>query len=129
MLAKDVVNWAGRFLGDFLCCNGVDQSPILKTLPTRHSWKPPCSGFVKINVDAAVWDEMDIIGIGVVVRDETGALLGAMAGRVFGCFSPFLGECIAVREGAFFAQMGGLDDWTIESDVVNVVRAIQSPVT
>lgn len=103
--------------------------PIPKTLPTRQSWKPPCSGLVKINVDAAIRDEMDFIRIGVVVRDEIGTLLGAMARRVFGRFSPFLRECIVVREGAFFAQMGGFDDWTIESDVVNVVRAIQSPVT
>lgn len=54
---------------------------------------------------------------------------GAMATRVFGRLLPFLGKCIVAREGAFFAQMGCLDDWTIESDAVNVVRVVQSLVS
>ncbi|GMN51922.1 hypothetical protein TIFTF001_021073 [Ficus carica] len=71
--------------------------PIPKTPSTRYSWQKPCSGHVNINVDAAIKEGLNFIGIGVVVRDDN------------------------AREGAFFAQMGGLDDLTIESDAVNVV--------
>ncbi|GMN40602.1 hypothetical protein TIFTF001_009828 [Ficus carica] len=101
MNANDIVTWAGRFLGDFL---------------------------IKINVDAAVDSSLEYIGIGVVARDKNGAVMSFLSRRIFGKFSPHLGECLAVREGVCLANFLRLDNWVVESDALNTVSAIQNPV-
>lgn len=46
---------------------------------------------------------MDYLGVGVVARDGQGIVLGAASRHVFQSFSPHVGECLVVREGAWFA--------------------------
>ena len=46
--------------------------------------------------------------------------------RIFGKFSPHIGECLAVREGVCLAKFLGLDNWVVESDALNTVSAIQN---
>lgn len=54
-------------------------------------------GCVKINVDVAIEEATGFVGIGVVVRDNCGMVLGAVLRRLAGNFSPHVGECLAVR--------------------------------
>ncbi|GMN73854.1 hypothetical protein TIFTF001_053750 [Ficus carica] len=105
--AKEVVARAGRILGDYLVCNGLDEMKCNRAKPNTVKWCPPTRGYVKINVDAAVNNDMEFIGIGVVARNEDGTVLAAAARRMFGRFSPHLGECMAVREGVWLAQSRG----------------------
>ena len=49
---------------------------------------------MKINVDAAVDNNMDFMGIGVVARDTNGMVLGAVSWRLFGRFSPHLANVL-----------------------------------
>ncbi|GMN37325.1 hypothetical protein TIFTF001_006717 [Ficus carica] len=51
-----------------------------------------------------------------------------LASKIFGKFSPLIGECLAVREGVCLANFFGLDNWLVESDALNTVSAIQNPV-
>ncbi|GMN40345.1 hypothetical protein TIFTF001_009575 [Ficus carica] len=90
MQADAVVSWAGRFLGEFLTCNGLEKTTIPTKSPAKLPWQPPRSGMVKVNVDAAVHESLDVVGIGVVVRNE--------------------------------------QEWTIETDAVDVIRAVKDPV-
>lgn len=79
MLQADAVaSWAGRLLGDYLTCNGLDKVAASKPKPVRLPWQAPRSGRVKINVDAAVWRNFDFIGIRVVVRDDKGTIIQAL---------------------------------------------------
>ncbi|GMN42308.1 hypothetical protein TIFTF001_011520 [Ficus carica] len=103
----ETVAWAGRFLGDFLVCNGLDKPPEKKTLALKVLWHTPSHDQIKINVDAAVDSSLE---------------------RIFGKFSPQIGECLAVREGVRLAKFLGLDNWVVESDTLNTVSAIQNPV-
>ncbi|GMN61962.1 hypothetical protein TIFTF001_031053 [Ficus carica] len=64
---------------------------------------------------------------GVVVRDDQGMVIGAAAKRVFGSFSPHVGKCIVVREGAWFTQLLGASSWSMETDAINVVCMINNP--
>ncbi|GMN25934.1 hypothetical protein TIFTF001_047765 [Ficus carica] len=70
MNANDVVAWAGRFLGDFLVCNGLDNPLEKKTLAPKVLWHAPSHDQIKINVDAAVDSSLEYIGIGVAARDN-----------------------------------------------------------
>ncbi|CAN1141983.1 hypothetical protein LINPERHAP2_LOCUS12811 [Linum perenne] len=56
-------------------------------------WHPPPPTFVKINCDAAINTVGQMFGIGVVIRDEEGALMGYKMERRTGC--PPVQECEA----------------------------------
>ena len=71
---------------------------------------------------------LEYIGIGVVAKDKDGVVLSFLARRIFGKFSPHLGECLAVRKGVCLANFLRLDNWVVESDALNTVSAIQNPV-
>ncbi|GMN35753.1 hypothetical protein TIFTF001_005489 [Ficus carica] len=95
-----------NFIGGF--CVGVlvnleivalHQVPVQSQVIGLDVWLPPQSGYLKLNVDASISPESDHIGIGAVICDEKGRILGAMEKSVEGTFSPFLAECIALREG------------------------------
>ncbi|GMN20887.1 hypothetical protein TIFTF001_039966 [Ficus carica] len=61
---------------------------------------------------------------GAVIRDEKGRILGAMEKSVEGTFSPFLAECIALREGLMMAKEFESVTLVVETDAINVVSAI-----
>ena len=75
MNANDIVAWAGRFLGDFLVCNGLDNPPEKKILAPKALWHAPSHDQIKINVDAAMDSSLEYIGIGVVTRDKDSAIM------------------------------------------------------
>ncbi|POO00893.1 Ribonuclease H-like domain containing protein [Trema orientale] len=82
-------------------------------------------GQLKLNIDTAVKCSSGFIGIGVVVRDCIGMVLCASSLKFAGHLSPFLAECVAVREGIKFAINHGLSPGVIETDAQNVVLALQ----
>ncbi|KAH7574447.1 hypothetical protein JRO89_XS03G0297200 [Xanthoceras sorbifolium] len=49
---------------------GVEESARLK-------WQPPSAGVVKLNVDVALCATSGLVGIGLVLRDEEGQMLGS----------------------------------------------------
>ena len=64
------------------------------------------------------------IGIGAAIRDERGAIVGAVAKSVEGSFSSFLAECITLREGLKFAKEIECVNLEVETDATNVVSAV-----
>lgn len=88
--------------------NELDEAKVPRVKPSPTLWCPPLSDSVKINVDAAVNQAMEYIGIGIVAWDCNGMLLVATTNCMFGRFSPRLGECLAVREGVWSAQSSWL---------------------
>jgi hypothetical protein len=62
-------------------------------------WTPPFSGFYKLNVDASGPIEGDKWGIGVVVRDNEGVVVGASCWQVFSLPDSEVAEVLAMRKG------------------------------
>ena len=73
---------------------------------------------------ASVLPGVEHIGIGAVLRDEKGIILGAVAKSVEGSFSPFLAECIALREGLIFTKDLNLGPIVVDTDAFNVVTVV-----
>ncbi|GMN38413.1 hypothetical protein TIFTF001_007650 [Ficus carica] len=68
-------------LAGFLTCNGgLDEEPVRRVSLPKHAWQPPGMGRIKVNVDAAVNEAKDYIGVGIVARDDKGNVLGAAPG-------------------------------------------------
>ncbi|TXG67927.1 hypothetical protein EZV62_009202 [Acer yangbiense] len=62
-------------------------------------WAPPPTGSFKINSDAAVRVNNQLIGVGIVVRDSCGRVCASSVNRINACFSPSVAEAIAIRNG------------------------------
>ncbi|MBA0618692.1 hypothetical protein Godav_027997 [Gossypium davidsonii] len=68
-----------------LMIHNFSERPMLPIQPTDRKWIKPSRGVVKINVDAAI--EEGKMGLGVIVRDEDGFVLGG-----YGCAELFLAK-------------------------------------
>ena len=110
---KASIERAGRILGEFQSCSNIEDRGVVHEPRLVGGWEPPPTGTIKINVDAAVKQNMNIVGIGVVIRDDQGCVLAASTKIVHGSLSPQLGECLAVKEGARFGMDCGFQNWII----------------
>ncbi|PON64686.1 Ribonuclease H-like domain containing protein [Trema orientale] len=125
-LAGSLLEDADYWLREYQRFVGSEKVSASRTMINcDKKWKAPTMGQLKLNVDAAVKCSSDFIGIGVVVRDCNGIVLGASSLKFAGHLSPFLAECVAVREGIKFAINHGLSPGVIETDAQNVVLALQ----
>ncbi|KAL5732565.1 hypothetical protein ACOSP7_031921 [Xanthoceras sorbifolium] len=74
----DVVGWAKLFLGEFHAAGESHGSAVvLSSSPVK--WCPPCSGMLKLNIDATVRSSSGFVGFGMVMCDSNGWMLGSSA--------------------------------------------------
>lgn len=55
-------------------------------------------GWVKINVDDAVFSDINCIGVGSVIRDECGTFVRARCRRIEGLLNPREAEAVGLKE-------------------------------
>ncbi|KAL8094866.1 hypothetical protein AgCh_036398 [Apium graveolens] len=61
-------------------------------------WQKPQVGWVKINMDAALFTSSNSIGVGGVIRDADGGFVSAMCKPVAGIWMPREAEAISLKE-------------------------------
>lgn len=88
-----------------------------------NSWTCPPQGYVKLNTDANVVEQCKT-GLGVVIRDKAGALVVVAVKKTHNT-TPEIAEALAVRYGLIVRRLG-YDRICVESDSINVVKAIKS---
>lgn len=62
-----------------------------------YVWRKPMEGWIKVNTDAAVFQDGSI-GVGCVIRDSYGKFVGAKCCRVAGAWSPRETEATDMKE-------------------------------
>lgn len=80
-LGKSITEEARKYQAEVwtaLPSNG--KLPMLKII--HKQWSPPPQGQYKVNVDATVFKEKATCGIGVVIRNYQGRIMGAMYKKV-----------------------------------------------
>ncbi|KAG8650771.1 hypothetical protein MANES_07G069794v8 [Manihot esculenta] len=125
-----VVYRARTILYDWCNARHVDDSSsnAVPAPPPLHFWVPPLQGFLKANVDAAVFPD-GFIGVGGVLRSYDGSFVGACQHRLLGYFSPKTAELITIREVLSWIKRLGYDQIVLESDALTVVKALLSSST
>ena len=91
---------------------------------TRSAWCPPRQGRFKVNVDGVVFESLKSCGIGVVIRNAAGQIMGAMSRLLPLPLGALEVEAKALEEGINLAWDLSLGEVEIESDAQVLVRAI-----
>ncbi|KAL8095164.1 hypothetical protein AgCh_036571 [Apium graveolens] len=85
-------------------------------------WKKPKEGRVKLNTDAAVFNDGSI-GVGCVLRDAQGRFLGARSCRKAGAWTPREAEAIGMKEALSWMLTWKHNHCVVETDSKNLVDA------
>nr|POF00748.1 hypothetical protein CFP56_73062 [Quercus suber] len=101
---KDIQPRALGLLRDF----AATQAPIRHHHPfistQRVRWIPPISPQYKVNYDGAIFKEIWAAGLGVVIRDSDGGMVGALAERI--PFPPSVATVEALDGGSNHPEFG-----------------------
>ena len=95
---------------------------------TTHSsvqkWKPPDHRLVKINCDGAKFAKENRAGIGVVIRNSEGMVLGSLSTQLSQAFSPLQIEAMAVETAMQFAIDLEVQHAIFETDSLVLVKPL-----
>ena len=103
----------------------VSASPWLSDPVLQQSWLPPSDQLYKVNVDGAVFKARNESGVGAIVRDANGLVVAALSKKIHAPLGPLEVEAKAFELGLEFAKDVGLQEFIVEGDSLNVVRALQ----
>ncbi|KAL0409532.1 UNVERIFIED_CONTAM: putative ribonuclease H protein [Sesamum radiatum] len=118
----DCVTFGGSLLFDFR--NSVAVKP--SDLPSRNTWQPPDRESIKINFDAAIFDNGKGVGLGTIAQDWRGNCLTWRTMCLPNACSPEHGEAMAARLAMEVRCQGGWTKCIIEGDCLQVVNKLQN---
>ncbi|KAL5566051.1 hypothetical protein UlMin_029215 [Ulmus minor] len=87
-------------------------------------WVAPVLGTVKVNTDATWCSRKKKFGLGVVIRDSLGSVLGSVATPVSALVTVAVAEGWALERGATLARQLGFFAVSLESDCLEVIKAL-----
>ena len=85
-------------------------------------WRPPKPGWYKVNTDEATFDDIKCFGVGVVIRNERGEIMGGLSKKFMLPLGGLEAEAKAVEDGVVLAWDLRLKDIIIESDALLVTN-------
>ncbi|PRQ19434.1 putative ribonuclease H-like domain-containing protein [Rosa chinensis] len=128
--------WNGRFASldqlafqvtSFYHLHMSVQAPSRRVVGRRNSqWTPPCPGWLKANCDGIYDASSHSVGIGVVVRDSSGSIVGVVCSKVRWVSNPQTIEALAYRAACSLLDRFGLAPVAFESDCQHAVTTINS---
>ena len=98
-----------------------EEELVLPYPPLLQQWCPPAPDIFKVNFDVAVFRSSNLAGLGVIVHDSSGAVVGALFVPIsLGCLVAEL-EALACLRAVQFALEIGLTKVVLEGDSVAVL--------
>ena len=91
-----------------------------------NRWQAPQAGFVKVNFDGAVFGELNKSGVGVVIRDNNGAVLASCSEKLTQAYKAEETETLAAQKALMFAHELGFQRVTLEGDALGLIQALKS---
>ena len=90
-----------------------------------NRWQAPQAVFVKVNFDGAVFGELNKSGVGVVIRDNNGTILGSCSEKLSQAYKAEETEALAARKALMFAHELGFQRVILEGDALGLIQALK----
>ncbi|KAL5552054.1 hypothetical protein UlMin_002230 [Ulmus minor] len=116
------LGWARQHLSDYQQFHSKTYHSPAKIPP--KPWEAPVMGTVKVNTDAAWCSQKKKFGLGAVIRDSTRSVLASVATPVYAPVTVAVAEGWALERGAMLARQMGFSAVTLESDCLEVIKAL-----
>ncbi|KAL5823222.1 hypothetical protein ACOSQ4_021122 [Xanthoceras sorbifolium] len=120
--------WCRDFLTEFQEAGSASVRQLLGVALRNHSWRPLDANMFKINYDVVVCLTGSIVGIGVVIKDSSEAMMLSASKTIEADYSPSLAKDVAVRISMLLAADSGLLPAIMESDSLSVINLIHDGV-
>ena len=117
-----IYSMAGTLLQDFLATQS--EPPTIPDPIILQQWRPPENNSYKVNFDAATFGSTNSTGIGVIVRDCAGEVIGALSLLMSMPQSVAAVEALACRQSVKFAAKIGLTRVVIEGDSTVIINVL-----
>ncbi|KAL5548874.1 hypothetical protein UlMin_004105 [Ulmus minor] len=117
---KSCYSWARLHQADFLEANCRKGDPSKKVVASP--WQAPEVGFVKVNSNATWCSKQKKFGLGSVIRDYTGKVLGSVATPISSSVSVAVAESWALEKDASLAKQIEFSAVILESDCLGVTK-------
>lgn len=128
---NEVLEEAIVALEDFRRCNDLENQkvmlPVVVNNPRLDRWSLPSFGDFKVNWDASINSKDKCIGIGIVVRDSLGEVVGARCIMQETEMDPKSAESMAALKAVLFCKEVGFSQVIFEGDASQVILDINSP--
>ena len=92
------------------------DSMVQSTNSEPIHWKPPRSPYCKINFDGALFQDQKMAGIGVVIRNSGGHVIGALSDRIHLPATVDDVEALACRKAISYALELSVEKVVLEGD-------------
>ncbi|KAK2646057.1 hypothetical protein Ddye_021252 [Dipteronia dyeriana] len=113
---------------DYRDANKKEKGPSSIGDCVENSWLPPDDRWYKVNTYAAISSDEMKMGLGIIIRDNKGAVMASSAQYLNAGYSPQVAEAMAIFRGLQFAVDTGLVPCMIESDAQVVINLLISGV-
>uniref|UniRef100_A0A803Q5N4 Reverse transcriptase domain-containing protein n=1 Tax=Cannabis sativa TaxID=3483 RepID=A0A803Q5N4_CANSA len=131
--APTIASFVVNYLSNFRTAKGKKYHTAATNNATQPAlaaanatWKPPTGTDLKLNVDAALDANWNIIGVGAVVRDATGHVLAALAKPIIGNFASHEMEAKAMFHSLNWIIQLQLPIAIVQTDALVVANALQN---
>ncbi|XP_059456541.1 uncharacterized protein LOC132186577 [Corylus avellana] len=112
-------------LRDYEKANAADDPVNRERLEHHSRWVKPDSGWVKVNVDAALDKKGGKMGFGLIMRDHEGQVIVAKNIMRLGTWKPAVAEVLAVYFGVISGQVQRVQQLIVEGVAKQITDAIQ----
>ena len=121
---NQVLPVAGEMLHDFL--DAQDEASMTPQVSTQPHWSAPTQTQYKANFDGALFSSTNAASLGVVIRDNVGAVIGALSMCIPLPQLVATVETLACKRAVQFAAEIGLHEVIFEGDAAGVIQAIKN---
>lgn len=125
----DIVRAAEISLNQWRCAQDKSFDNYLGSMTQadgKTHWERPQIGRIKINTDAALFEESNRYCYSMIARDHYGALVEAAAYCKQGTIEPIMAEALGIKEALSWVKKGEYNGVIIESDCLALIQAIRS---
>lgn len=120
--AQEAALFVQEYLQRFQEARNLFAAPSFSVM--QQTWSPPPAGYVKLNFDASLKTQQQGVGIGVVARDEKGAVLAWKHQFIKFIQSVEVGEALAARCAVVLAYELDFQYVMFEGDSMAVVKQL-----